>query len=159
MAQHRTMAFVWLVEGLVNLILSIILLRSYGVIGVALGTMIPQLCTNLFFLPGHLCRLLRMRLGTFLSQAYLAPLLLCVPLVGVLLLLQHFVQAHTFLKLLAQLATGGVVYGIGLLWFVLTKEQTGVELRATWVQKRRHAVGIVNVVCGPKALQNELNGK
>jgi O-antigen/teichoic acid export membrane protein len=129
MARHRTAAFVWLAEAVVNLILSIVLLHYYGVIGVAIGTTIPQLCTNLFFLPEHLCRVLGMRLRTFVSQTYLAPALLCAPLIGALLLMQHFFVAHTYLELAAQAAVGGLVYGVGLLWFLLTKEQMGLELR------------------------------
>ena len=129
MARHRTLAFVWLAEGVVNLILSILLLRYYGVIGVAIGTAIPQLCTNLFFLPEHLCRVLGMRLRSFVRQTYLAPALLCAPLVGTLLLMRHFFVAHTYLELLAQVAAGGAVYSIGLLWLLLKKEQLGPELR------------------------------
>jgi O-antigen/teichoic acid export membrane protein len=129
MAQHRTLAFVWLGEGVLNLVLSIVLLRRYGVIGVAIGTAIPQLCTNLFFLPGHLCQVLGMRLRTFVRQTYLAPALLSMPLVGTLLLMRHFFVPHTYLELGLQFAAGGLVYGAGLLWFLVTKEQMGVELR------------------------------
>jgi O-antigen/teichoic acid export membrane protein len=129
MARHRTLAFVWLAEGVANLILSIWLLHDYGVIGVAIGTAIPQLCTNLFFLPQHLCHVLGIRLWTFLNQAYLAPALLCAPPVAMLLLMRHFFVAHNYLELLAQVGTGGLVYAIGLFWFLLTREQIGLELR------------------------------
>jgi O-antigen/teichoic acid export membrane protein len=150
MARHRTMALVRLFEGIVNLVLSIVLLRYYGVIGVALGTVIPQLCTNLLFLPEHLCRVLQVRLGTFLSQAYLAPMLLCAPLVAVLLLLQHLFHAHTCLELLAQMVTGGMVYSAGLLWFLLTREQIGSELRAKFTQYRQYAIGAMNIISDTK---------
>jgi O-antigen/teichoic acid export membrane protein len=129
MARHKTLAFVWLAEAAVNLTLSIVLLRRYGVIGVAIGTTVPQLCTNLLFLPEHLCRVLDMRLRTFVGQTYLAPALLVVPLIGTLLLITHFFVAHTYLELAAQIGAGGVIYGIGLLWFLLTKERMGLELK------------------------------
>jgi O-antigen/teichoic acid export membrane protein len=146
MARHRTLAFVWLGEGVANLTLSIVLLHYYGVIGVALGTTIPQLCTNLFFLPEHLCRILEMRLRDFLSQAYLAPALLCVPLVAVLLTLRYFFVAHTYLELLAQVAAGAVVYGVGLLWFLLTREQMGRELWARFTRCRQPATQAISTV-------------
>lgn len=129
MARHRTVAFVWLAEGVVNLILSIVLLRRYGVVGVAIGTAIPQLCTNLFFLPQHLCRVLGIRLRTFLSQAYFVPVLLSLPLIAEMLLMRHFFAAHTYLDLAAQVAAGCLVYSAGLLWFLLTREQVGMQLR------------------------------
>jgi O-antigen/teichoic acid export membrane protein len=150
MARHRTLAFVWLAEGVVNLILSIVLLRYYGVIGVALGTTIPQLCTGLFFLPEHLCRLLGMRLRTFVSQTYSAPALLCAPLVGTLLLMRHFFVAHNYLELLVQVAAGGLVYGVGLLWFLLTKEHMGVEL-SRFIRFRQPTMKAANVASGKQA--------
>jgi O-antigen/teichoic acid export membrane protein len=140
MARHRKLAFVWLAEGVVNLILSIVLLRYYGVIGVAIGTAIPQLCTNLFFLPEHLCRVLGMGLRTFVRQTYLAPALLCAPLVGALLLMRHYFVAHTYWGLLAQVVAGGLVYGVGLSWFLLTKEQMGIELWARFRQYPEYAM-------------------
>jgi len=151
MARHRTLAFVWLAEGAANLILSIVLLRYYGVIGVAIGTTIPQLCTNLFFLPEHLCRVLGMRLRTFVSQTYLAPALLCMPLIAVLLLLRHFSHAHTFVKLLVQVLTGGLVYGTGLLWFLLTREPLGLELRTRFARFRQQATETADTTSGVKA--------
>jgi O-antigen/teichoic acid export membrane protein len=150
MARHRTLAFVWLAEGVVNLILSIVLLRYYGVIGVALGTTIPQLCTSLFFLPEHLCRLLGMRLRTFVSQTYSAPALLCAPLVGTLLLMRHFFGAHNYLELLVQVAAGGLVYGVGLLWFLLTKEHMGIEL-SRFIRFRQPTMKAANVASGKRA--------
>src|SRR5439155_4281033 len=44
MGKHRTLAIVTLVEGLSNLILSILLVRPYGIIGDAVGTAIPLTC-------------------------------------------------------------------------------------------------------------------
>ncbi len=150
MARHRTMAFVWLAEGVANLILSIVLLRRYGVIGVAIGTAIPQICTNLFFLPQHLCGVLGMRLGTFVRQTYLAPALLSLPLIAALLGMRHFFVAHSYLELGAQVAVGGVVYGVGLLWFLLTKEQLGLELRK-FMRLRQPAMEAANVNTGVQA--------
>ena len=74
--------------------------------------------------------------------------LLCAPLVGTLLLMRHFFVAHTYLELLAQVATGGLVYGVGLLWFLLTKEQMGLDLRARLTRFRQPAKEVANVVTG-----------
>jgi len=129
-----------LVEGLANLGLSIVLLRRYGVIGVAIGTLIPQLCSNLLFLPGHLCRVLGVRVRTYIRQAYLAPLLLCAPLIAVLLWLRAVFPARNYRELFVQTVVGALVYGIGLTWFLLTQEQMGRQLRARFRQSWRQAV-------------------
>jgi O-antigen/teichoic acid export membrane protein len=143
MARHRTLACVRLAEGLANLALSITLLHYYGLIGVAIGTLIPQLCTNLLFLPEHLCRVLGVRLRTYLRQAYLAPLLLCTPTVALLLWLRSAFPAHNYKELLLQAIAAGLVYSVGLAWFLLTQEQMGLQLRAkfrqTWLNALRPA--------------------
>ncbi len=116
MAKHRTWAWVVLVEGASNLILSVILVRPYGILGDAIGTAVPLACSMIFFLPQHLCRLLGIKLRTYLSRAFLLPLALCIPLVVALLLLHRWFIPHHFGPLLIQLAIAGSVYAVGLAW-------------------------------------------
>jgi len=129
MSRHRALAVVAILEGLINVGLSIALVRPLGIVGDTLGTTIPLLATSLFFLPLYLCRLLEVPLRTFLSRAYLLPLVLCAPLAAALLLMQHWFQARTYPALLAQVAVGGLVYSVGLLWFFVTQEPMGIRLR------------------------------
>ncbi len=127
MAKHRTLAWVVLTEGAANLILSVVLVRRFGIIGDAVGTAIPLTCTTVFFLPRHLCRLLDVRLRTYLSQAFLLPLALCAPLVAVLLWMRYWFVAHNYLQLAVQLLIGSVVYGVGLLWAIWTHRAWSVR--------------------------------
>ena len=110
------MGWVVLAEGISNLILSVILVRPYGIMGDAIGTAIPMACSMIFFLPGHLCRLLRINVWTYLYGAFMFPLGLCVPLVTVLLLMRRWFIPHGFRQLLIQLAIAGLIYGAGLGW-------------------------------------------
>jgi O-antigen/teichoic acid export membrane protein len=141
MARHRALAVVVIVEGIANLVLSIILVRPYGIVGDALGTTIPLTLTSLFFLPIYLCRLLKVPLRTFLYRAYLAPLLLSAPLVGVLLLMQLWFRPATYFQLVVQLAAAGSVYGAGLLWMFLTHEPAGVRMRQGLLARLKQARG------------------
>jgi O-antigen/teichoic acid export membrane protein len=127
MAKHKTLAVVTLMEGSMNLILSILLVRRFGILGDAVGTAIPLACTTLFFLPRHLCRVLRLSVGTYLRQAFLLPLTLCAPLVAVLLLMHHWFVAHNYFQLAIQLLVGSVVYGAGLMWVTWTRQAWQVE--------------------------------
>ncbi|HXM22039.1 MAG TPA: polysaccharide biosynthesis C-terminal domain-containing protein [Terriglobales bacterium] len=117
--RHRTLAAVLLLEGAINLILSIWLLSHFGIVGVALGTAIPLTFTCVFFLPRHVRRELDIPLSTFLSQAYMLPLSLCVPLAGVLLLMRQEFPAHHYGSLILQVACGGLLYSAGLGWALL----------------------------------------
>jgi O-antigen/teichoic acid export membrane protein len=116
MSKHGTWAKITLIEGVSNLILSIILIRPFGIIGDAFGTAIPLACSTIFFMPRHVSKLLSIRLTTYLREAYVLPLLLTTPLVATLLLLRRWFVPHNYRELGLQLGMGGMVYGLGLAW-------------------------------------------
>jgi O-antigen/teichoic acid export membrane protein len=116
MGKHGTWALVALTEGVVNVILSILLVRRYGIVGDSLGTAIPLVCSMVFFLPGHLCRRLGVRMRTYLREAYGLPLVLCVPTVLTMLLMKEWFTPHTRPQLALHFLVTGLVYGAGLLW-------------------------------------------
>jgi O-antigen/teichoic acid export membrane protein len=64
-AKHRYLAYMTLLEGLVNLFLSLVLIRSYGLVGVALGTTIPLVVSRLVIIPRLTCRCIGLPLGTY----------------------------------------------------------------------------------------------
>jgi O-antigen/teichoic acid export membrane protein len=116
MARHRSLAWVTLMESIANLILSIVLIGPFGIVGDAAGTAIPLLCTNLYFMPRHLCRLLGIRVRTFVVEAYKLPVLLIIPFVIALLLLKRWFIPHTYLQVALQIAVALIPYGVGVLW-------------------------------------------
>ena len=118
MGRHRVLASVLLFEGGVNLLLSVLLARRFGIIGVAWGTAIPLACTSLFFLPQHLCRVLDMPLGTFLNRAYRLPLVLGAFQAAVLWFVSREFPVHGYAGVLLQIASSGIVYCAGLAWAV-----------------------------------------
>jgi O-antigen/teichoic acid export membrane protein len=120
MSKHGKFAVVALIEGAANLILSILLVRAFGVLGDALGTAIPLAGTYLFFMPHHLCSRLGIRVSTYLRHAYLLPLTLCVPPAAVLLVMQKLSMAHTYRQLIPQLLAAGLIYAVGLWWAYAT---------------------------------------
>ena len=89
--------------------------------GDAIGTAVPLSFTALYFLPRHLCRLLGVRISAFVREAYTLPFALCIPLVGVLLVMRRWFPVHRLLPLAAELMIATAVYGLGLLWAVRTK--------------------------------------
>ncbi len=142
MGKHKTLAIVTLVEGLSNLLLSILLVRPYGIIGDALGTAIPLTCTMVFFMPRHLCGRLGLRIQTFLWEAYSLPVLLSIPMVVALLLLHYWFVPHTRLLLAVQVLIAGVTYGLCMLWAFLT-------------DKAFH-VGDLNPIGGPPVFESSI---
>jgi O-antigen/teichoic acid export membrane protein len=121
MARHKTLAWITSIEGIGNLILSIVLVRWMGVIGDAIGTAIPLSFTALYFSPRYLSRLLGVRVGSFLREAYLLPLALCTPLVAVLLVMRRWFPVHHLIPLASEITIAMLVYGVGLFWAVRTR--------------------------------------
>ena len=144
MAKHRTLAIVILLEGAANLILSITLVRPFGILGDAVGTAIPLACTTLVFLPRHLCRVLNLRMSLYLREAFLMPLMLCAPLVAVLLLMRHWFVAHSVVQLAIHLAAGSAVYGVGLVWAIWTRKAWQVEGIHDLDEANQVAIGLID---------------
>lgn len=143
MAKHKTWAYVVLAEGVANLVLSIALVRPYGIMGDALGTAIPLTCSMVFFLPQHLCRLLDIRLRTYLAEAFLLPAALCIPMIAALLWIQQRWVPHTFVQLVIRVGIGLMVYGAGILWAVWTKRAWKVGDLSDEAVSNDVAVGLV----------------
>jgi O-antigen/teichoic acid export membrane protein len=129
MSRHKTLAYIVLMEGIANVILSIVLVRPLGIVGDAIGTAIPLLCTSLFFLPRHMCRQLGIPVRKFLMEAYFYPVVFCVPMIFVLVLMQRSFYAHRYPQLVLNLFAGIATYGVGVLWFVLTREPLGIQFK------------------------------
>ncbi|MGA9685460.1 MAG: oligosaccharide flippase family protein [Candidatus Sulfotelmatobacter sp.] len=129
MSLHKSLAYVVLMEGIANVILSIVLVRPLGIVGDAIGTAIPLLCTSIFFLPRHMCRQLNIPLRKLLAEAYFYPVVLCIPLVFVLVLVQRFFYAHRYPQLVLNLLAGLTAYGIGVVWYVFTRDPMGIQIK------------------------------
>ena len=116
LGKHRTYAIVLLIEGVANVILSVALVPSLGIVGDALGTAIPLGFTSIVFLPRHLKKQIGVPVGTFLRQAYTLPILLTVPLVAVLWFANRFLYPRNLIQLTLEILAVSLIYGIGLLW-------------------------------------------
>jgi len=115
MAKHKTLSLIYLTEALANLILSLILVRPYGMIGVALGTALTSTFSSLIAQPIYVCRVLSLGLGDYYRKAFLPVLLGTAPLVALITgvkqvwLPQHFFSMAVFCMTAAALYFG-VVY-------------------------------------------------
>jgi len=140
MARHQSLAWVTLMESVANLILSIVLITPFGIVGDAAGTAIPLLCTTLFFMPRHLCRLLGIRVRTFFWEAYTLPLVLVTPFVVALLVLKRWFVPHTYLQVALQILLALIPYGAGVLWAFYSNRIWNVK--ASLVAKRPDEVAV-----------------
>jgi O-antigen/teichoic acid export membrane protein len=116
LGQHQTMAAITVIEGIANLILSIALVPSLGIVGDALGTAIPLSFTCIVFLPRHMKKRIGVPVWTFLRQAYTLPILLTLPLVAALWLANRFFYPRNLIELTLETLAVSSIYGVGMLW-------------------------------------------
>lgn len=110
MGRHRPLAVIALASGLANLALSIVLVQVVGVVGVALGTLIPtSLEAGCFVIP-LATRELGLRPGRLFREAFLPGLLPALPAWLVMSVAAASLPPASPLVLLAIAAAGGVAY-------------------------------------------------
>jgi O-antigen/teichoic acid export membrane protein len=114
--RHYTLALVLLVEGILNLVLSIVLGKRFGIDGVALGTAIPLALTSVCFLPAYLSRVLSLPISKFLRETYAEPIVLAIPFAVILALLKWIVVPDTYPKLILTMTVAGFWYAGSLLY-------------------------------------------
>lgn len=80
-SKHKLIAYLRIVEAVLNLTISLVLIQSFGIIGVAFGTAIPQIALMVIMLPILARKHLKFSMAHFLTQVYALPLLASVPFI------------------------------------------------------------------------------
>ncbi|HPF14045.1 MAG: oligosaccharide flippase family protein [Planctomycetes bacterium] len=107
--------------GVTNLVLSLVLVRSHGVLGVALGTAIPNVAFGCFFL--YLaCKHLRVPLGEFLHYVGLRSLIGLLPGVAFLLFCKLGLQVEHTLPVLGAGVAYTALFGLIQVFFVFRND-------------------------------------
>lgn len=108
--RHRLVAFTALGEALANLALSLLLIRSFGIAGVAVGTAIPVIVANTAILLPAACRQVDLPVGHFLRLVGRAPMVGAVPALIVCVMLRAWMPAESLFAIMWQSAAVAVVY-------------------------------------------------
>lgn len=111
LGKPRAPAIALLAMGLLNLALSLALVQSQGIFGVALGTAIPNILFSLFAL-FLVCRELSISAAELLTRVLARPLLAALPLA---LLLAFYEHHHPVTNWFALIASGLVFVALSLL--------------------------------------------
>jgi O-antigen/teichoic acid export membrane protein len=107
--QHRMLAWVNLSTGLVNILLSVVLIKPFGLVGVAMGTLIPIALSSAFIVQPAACRRVGLPIRRTLVQSVLPAIWPAFVVAGVLALTKD-ISSGTFLAVALQAVGGGVLY-------------------------------------------------
>jgi O-antigen/teichoic acid export membrane protein len=115
-SRHQPLAFMALGNGVANLVLSILLLPRLGLMGVALGTLIPFLVESLIVL-AYTLRVLEVSVSELIQRVMLPALLPAVPTIMLEELLVSRVEPSSWPAVIVVSGVGMGVYAAGYLSF------------------------------------------
>ena len=118
MGKHGFYARITIIEAIANLTLSLILVRYYGMIGVALGTAIPFFIIKLFVMPPYVCRQLKLSLKKYYSEMGTLVLFSGLGHIPFFALITYF-DIHSYQGMFASGFLYYSFYGYSLLRFLL----------------------------------------
>ena len=95
-SRHRIIAYTNICEGIANLLISLILVRAYGIFGVAIGTFIPMTITTLLLYPLFICHVLEIRPLYYFVFIMRRSLIVLFPLVSYYLLIKNYILKEYF---------------------------------------------------------------
>jgi O-antigen/teichoic acid export membrane protein len=128
MAKHKNLSLIYLVEALANLILSLILVRPLGMIGVALGTALTSTFSSLIAQPIYVCRVLSLDLADYYRKAFLPVLVATAPLAAMIVGFQYLWLPQQFFSMAAFCTVAaGFYFGAVYLIFFTKRALTRVS--------------------------------
>lgn len=110
MARHRLLFLISITTGIANLLLSMLLVRPFGVVGVAIGTFIPAAIESVVFLLPYCNRVLGVSFRRMAREVYVPAFLPALPAFVALLLFRENIGTATFPLLLLAGAMGLTIY-------------------------------------------------
>lgn len=141
LAQHRVVAWSRIFEGVLNLVLSVVLVRTIGLVGIAIGTVVPHVIVVAGILPLVLPRWVPVDIREYYLSTYFRPFVAALPFAVACWYVGRVIVPASFLTFFAFIAAVMPLYLVPT-WFVaLTAEQRGT-MRAYVGQRlaRRTAV-------------------
>jgi len=128
---HKLLTYTNATTAVVNVLLTIVLIRPFGLMGVALGTFIPVTSAAAFVLYPAACRRVALPVGRTLREAIWPSIWPALVIVGLLWLARPLSTGGLF-DVALHLAAGGLVYVVLFLGFAIDAE----ERRFYWTKLR-----------------------
>ena len=121
-----------------NILISILLVKPYGINGVAWGTAIPLTVYGTIILPLYVCRTLKISLLEYLIKSYLVPFIPAIIFGALIWLSGRFIDIKTFVLFWSIIAASFVIYSIFAFFVALEKDHRQFiisKMRLIWGTK------------------------
>lgn len=136
-SKHRYLAIQTMIEGVANLALSIGLAKSYGLVGVAIGTLAPMFVAKVIFQPAYVCRSAGISLSRYylrdLGTGIMVPALFATGLWAVLL---RSVTLSSLGTVCIVVALQAAICGVVAFYLACATSERQMIVRAIWKRPR-----------------------
>lgn len=120
LGKHRVIAYARLFEAALNVALSLLLVRRFGIAGVAVGTVIPHIIVASVCLPMVLPGYLPLDRREYYLHVYIRPLISAAPFVAACWFIEHRIQPQSLPAFMGWIAAAVPVYLAGFWGLTLT---------------------------------------
>jgi O-antigen/teichoic acid export membrane protein len=100
----KLLALLFAAEGVTNLVMSLVLVRNYGLIGVALGTLVPAILFQSFLQPVLVCQFLQITASIYCREVLLRPTLAALAVAALVIPFELVTHTRDWLTLLFNVA-------------------------------------------------------
>ena len=90
-------AFISFVEAIINLCLSIILIDTYGLFGIALATILSRISTTIIYVPIKICKILNYSYKRYVYDSIILTLILCIPSILAAIALDYILNSFNII--------------------------------------------------------------
>ena len=122
-SKHGGIVPAFAIEALLNVGLSIYWVKSYGIIGVAWGTLVPRVLASCFFAPWYARRILGTSIAAFWWQVWIRPTVAMVPFAAGCLLIERLWTANSLILFFTQVTLVLPLAAIGAWYISLTADE------------------------------------
>jgi O-antigen/teichoic acid export membrane protein len=130
-SKHKFVAILNSIEGIANLLLSLLFVHWYGMYGVALGTLVPMLLSKLFVQPMYVCRVAGIVYWEYARKTGRTLISVsCALIVPVLISIKIAVPNYKVLFMLGLLSA--LIYVLALWIFEFSEGETHILRQAIW---------------------------
>jgi O-antigen/teichoic acid export membrane protein len=123
--KHKLYSYLSAVIAVLNLILSIILVQLYGLVGVAIGSAIPQILFFGILVPFYTCKIHDWSYLTYIFQTHIKLMIPTVLLYAGLTSVQHYIYPDSYLILFAESFSVALLYFIAVYVLSLSTYERG----------------------------------
>lgn len=120
--KHRFYTYVNLAEGVINLVFSLALARPFGILGVALGTLIGALLIRVAVQPLWVCRAAGLRYARYMRFLG-GSLLRCLALIGAAIIFSSWGLRANYTSLVSSAICAAALYATGCWLVVFTADE------------------------------------